>query len=87
MSAFSAFLANETAVVTDPGDAAALPTNGGRVYLTTTGTTTRTLANPTRDGVFLFLVQTAASGTITVTVASAINAQGSTILTYRNQYE
>ena len=69
-------------LVSDPGNAGAIPVGGGGVVaLTTGGAETRTLAIPSKDGLDLTLVLDVDGGDCVVTVASAINQAGNTIIT------
>lgn len=72
--------------LSDPGDAGAIPVGGymsAVCSMTSAGAETRTLAIPTAEGQELLLIadnQTA--GDIVLTVASAVNATGNTVLTF-----
>lgn len=71
------------AVIADPGDAGAIPvTASGVVALTSAGSETRTLAIPTFRGQRLLLYMTVDNGAIAITVASAINETGNTVITF-----
>ncbi len=68
--------------ITDPGNAGAIPvTRSGYVSITSTGSDTRTLAIPTFVGQQLLLIHAVDGGSVAVTVASAVNIAGNTILT------
>jgi|GEM_PF-1324515 len=69
----------------DPGDGGALDPSKVGVYHFKVGTTaeTNTLAAPTRDGLMVgMFVESLTSGTRAVTVASAYDEAGSTVLTF-----
>lgn len=68
--------------ITDPGDAGAIPvTRSGTVPIVTAGAETRTLAIPTFVNQKLVLFMQTDGGDCGVTVASAINQAGNTIIT------
>jgi hypothetical protein len=68
--------------ITDPGDAGAIGVNrSGSVSLVTAGAETRTLAIPTAIGQTITLYFQTDGGDCVVTVASAINAAGNTVIT------
>lgn len=70
-------------LIADPGDAGAIPvTKSGNVAITTAAAETRTLAIPGAIGITLDLsFDVRAVGDAVVTVASAINQAGNTIIT------
>lgn len=69
-------------VIADPGNAGAIPvTVTGRVAIVTAGSETRTLAVPTFAGQELLLYVKTDGGTAVITVASAINQTGNTVIT------
>lgn len=73
----------DLADITDPGDAGAIPvTDSGQCDMTSAGAETRTLAIPTFEGQILHLTCTVYVGDIVVTVASAIDTAGNTIITF-----
>ena len=66
----------------DPGTGGALPAALIRHYnIVTTTAETRTLANPPRAGLYLLLNMVTDGGDCVITVASAINQSGNTIIT------
>ena len=68
--------------LTDPGNAGAIPvTKSGSVPIVTAGAETRTLAIPTAIGQTLSIIMKTDGGDCVVTVASAINQAGNTIIT------
>jgi len=72
------------AVITDPGNAGAIPvTRSGNCAITTTiiGGETRTVAAPAAGGLILGLDLSVDGGNVAITVASAINQAGNTIIT------
>ena len=70
-------------LIADPGDAGAIPaTRSGNVAITTAAAETRTLAIPTIQGITLAIsCDVYAVGDAVITVASAINQAGNTIIT------
>lgn len=70
--------------IADPGNAGAIPLTAISVecLLTTGGAETRTLAVPTLRGQTVDLTLSVDGGNCVLTVASAINAAGNTILTF-----
>lgn len=76
-------LANANWNLLDPGNAGAIPhTKTGHVNLVTTGTETRTLAAPIKEGVLLALNFLTDGGDCVVTVASAYDDFGNTTITF-----
>lgn len=72
-----------TAAIADPGDGEALPvTASGHIDLVTAGAETRTLAAPAFAGQTLLLIGKTLVGACAVTVATGLDAQGSTVLTF-----
>ena len=71
------------AVISDPGDAAAIDvTHSGSCALTSAGVgETRTMANPTYIGQRISIIHDVDGGSIVITVAGAINQAGNTIAT------
>lgn len=71
------------ALIADPGDAGAIPaTRSGNVAITTAAAETRTLAIPAIQGITLAISCDVYSvGDAVITVASAINQAGNTIIT------
>jgi len=68
--------------IADPGNAGAIPvTTNGYCALTTAGAETRTLAIPTFTGQRLTITLDTDGGDAVVTVASAFNAAGNTVIT------
>ncbi len=75
-------------VLTDPGDAGAIPvTRGGHVPLVTAGAETRTLADPTFMGQQLLLAMKTDGGNCVVTAATAVNEAGNNTITFDNPGE
>jgi len=69
-------------LIADPGDASAIPvTRSGNVAITTAGAETRTLAIPAIQGITLAISCDVFVGNGVITVASAINQAGNTIIT------
>lgn len=76
-------LLNLAGVISDPGDAGAIPVNlSGLVALVSAGAETRTLANPTFRGQTLGLHCDTHVGNIVVTAASPINVANNTVMTF-----
>jgi len=72
-----------SAVITDPGDAGAIPvTASGSVSLVTADAETRTLADPTFVGQQLALALKTDGGDCVVTAASPVNQTGNNTLTF-----
>lgn len=73
------------AVIDDPGDATAIPVTGsGNITLVTTGAQTRTLAIPSYKGQRLSISMGTDAGDCVVTVASAFDQNGNTIITFND---
>ena len=69
-------------LIADPGDAGAIPvTRSGNVAITTAAAETRTLAIPAIQGITLAISCDAYVGDGVITVASAFNQTGNTIIT------
>lgn len=72
--------------IADPGDAGAIPvTASGFCSIVSEGAETRTLAIPTFLGQELLITMDTDGGTVTLTVASAINATGNNTLTFAEE--
>lgn len=66
----------------DPGNAKALTsTNTGTIPIVTAAAETRTLADPAKTGLRLTLAMKTDGGDCVITVASAFNSSGNTIIT------
>jgi hypothetical protein len=71
--------------ITDPGDAGAIPVvQSGFCMLTSAGAETRTLAIPTWAGQMLDICCDTYVGDIAITVASAFDVAGNTVITLGN---
>lgn len=76
-------IAQETNVIADPGDAAAIPvTASGICAMTSGGAETRTLADPSFLGQVLTLCMDTDGGDIVITAATGVNQAGNTSLTF-----
>ena len=68
--------------LSDPGNGKALPnTQFGTIPIVTAAAETRTLADPQKAGLRLTLAMKTDGGDCVITVASAINSSGNTIIT------
>lgn len=73
------------AIVADPGDAAAIPvTTEGNVVLVSAGAETRTLAIPLYKNQRMIISMGTDAGDVVLTVASAIDQNGSTVVTFND---
>lgn len=73
---------NEFTVVADPGTGAALPVTGSNWFnITTAGSETNTLANPTFLDQKIAVYTTVSSGSRVITTATAINQTGNNTIT------
>jgi len=76
------FTPTDNVGLVDPGDAGAIPVDqgSGTCNLVSAGAETRTLAAPDFEGQILHLYGKTVAGTITITVATAINVTGNTTI-------
>jgi len=72
----------ESAAITDPGDAGAIPANANGVCeIVTLAAETRTLAAPARLGILLTIIMHTDGGNCVITAASAINQAANNTIT------
>ena len=78
---------SDDGIIQDPGDTGAIPVETGTCVMVSTAAQTRTLAIPSFAGQEITLLCGTYAGDITLTVASAFNYEGDTIITFGNQGE
>ncbi len=77
----------QPAIISDPGDDGAIPPRSGWCAIVSVAAEDRTLAIPTRLNEELGLFFKTDGGTVTITVATAINVNGNNTITFADANE